>query len=79
LARNSAPERAEFAATLKPSYSAVLRHRWPLIALLLCTSTAWGTASLRHPDQTSERAARHLSGRRFTADTRQFGRHLLAE
>ena len=43
LTRNSAPERAEFAATLKPSYSAVLRHRWPLIALLLCTSTAWGT------------------------------------
>ena len=38
--RNSAPARAESSATLKPSYSAVLVRRWPLLALLICGSIA---------------------------------------
>jgi hypothetical protein len=41
--RNPAPARAELSATLKPSYSAVLVRRWPLIAALICTATAWTT------------------------------------
>jgi conjugative transfer signal peptidase TraF len=41
--RNPAPTRAELSATLKPSYSAVLVRRWPLIAALICTTTAWTT------------------------------------
>ena len=42
---NSAPGRAESSATLKLSYSAVLVRRWPLLALMLCTPTAWATES----------------------------------
>jgi conjugative transfer signal peptidase TraF len=39
--RNCPPGRAESSATLKSSYSAGLVRRWPLIASLICTATAW--------------------------------------
>ena len=42
---NSAAGRAESSATLKLSYSAVLVRRWPLLAPMLCTPTAWATES----------------------------------
>ena len=41
LTRNPAPARAESSATLKPSYSAGLVRRRPLIATLIGTATAW--------------------------------------
>jgi hypothetical protein len=41
--RNPPPGRAESSATLKRSYSAILVRRWPLIAILMCTATAWTT------------------------------------
>jgi len=42
---NSASGRAESSATLKLSYSAVLVRRWPLLAPMLCTPTAWASES----------------------------------
>jgi conjugative transfer signal peptidase TraF len=45
-------------ATLKPSYSVVLVRRWPLIAALICTATAWTTHAVGRRLNASPRAPR---------------------